>query len=118
MKHSKDETVIHLNEKWAFEGDSLAVTLYEKRVSEKGNLNFFARGFYQNISDMFHRLIDHEVNSAMVGSLKNIEKAITDIKYDIFLCIDQLSRKNFDELECLLQPHIKEPKEIEKESAA
>ena len=112
MKHSKDDTVIHINEKWAFEGDPLAVTLYEKRVSEKGKLNFFVKGYYQNISDMFHRLIDMEVNVAMTRTIGNVEKAVTDIKYDLFLCVDQLSRRNFDELKCLLQGHIKEPKEV------
>lgn len=115
MKHSKDDTVIHINERWAFEGDSLAVNLYEKRVSENGKLNFFVKGYYQNIADMFYRLVDMEVNTAMTRNIENVHKVIKDIKFDIFLCILNLARQDTETIECLTRPYLKEPKEITNE---
>ncbi|MCK5616178.1 hypothetical protein KAR91_80685 [Candidatus Pacearchaeota archaeon] len=112
MKHSKDETVIHLNKQYAFDGDALSVTLYEKRVSDKGNLGFFCKGHYNNVADMFYRLIDHDTNSCK--SIQEIVDTIDKLKEDIFHCILALSQGDKETLERMIRPEIKAPTERSK----
>jgi len=89
LKHTKDKNVIHLNGKWAFSGDKRCVTLFEKKVSKDGKLAYYPKGYYNNIQDMFERLVDHDTNAC--HSLASIVSLIKELKINIAACCDALA---------------------------
>lgn len=110
MKQSKDRKIIHINDHWAFEGDQLSITLYEKKINKKGKLDYYARGYFNNLQQVFNRLIDMEINSA--ASLEFIVSQIRDLKQDIFRSLDNLRAKYSDEKvikDLFSRPGLKDP---------
>jgi len=97
MKQSKDYTIIHINDHWAFQGDQLSVTLFEKKINKKGKLDFYTRGHFVNLQQLFNRLIDMEVGTAR--SLELIVDQIADLKDDIFSVLEALRSKSNDDQE-------------------
>ncbi len=111
MKQSKDATIIHINAHWAFQGDLMSITLLEKKINKKGKLDYYTRGHFLNLQQLFNRLIDMEVGSAR--SLELIVDRIIDLKHDIFLVLDSLRSKSSDDQEVrdlLDRPGIRPPR--------
>jgi len=111
MKQSKDETIIHINNNWAFQGDQLSITLFEKKINKKGKLDFYTRGHFNNMQQMYNRLIDMEINAAK--TLELIVDRIDSLKQDIFTSLDSLRSKSDDDQaarDLLDRPGIKLPK--------
>ncbi|MBW1812178.1 MAG: hypothetical protein JRJ39_00520 [Deltaproteobacteria bacterium] len=95
MKQNEDEKFIHINDNWAFQGDQLAITLFEKKVNKKGKLGFYARGHFNNLQQVYSRLIDMEINSAR--TLELMVDQIASLKQDIFTSLDSLRAKSDDD---------------------
>ena len=111
MKQSKDNNIIHINNDWAFQGDQLSVTLLEKKINKKGKLDFYTKGHFNNLQQMYNRLIDMEVNSAK--TLELMVDQIASLKQDIFTSLDALRSKYSDDQavrDLLDRPGIKPPK--------
>ena len=102
----KDTKLIHLNDDWAFQGDSLSVTLYRKKVSEKtGKLTLRPKGYFNNVEQMFHRLIDLDLNACT--SLELVVDRINNLKADIEACFLALCEGDAEQLKHFIKPTYK-----------
>ena len=73
MKTSKNE-MIHIGADWGLQGDSMCITLYKRRITEKGQEQWDAIGFYPNFHDAYKAMVQKEI-----GPLNNVEKIIKAI---------------------------------------
>jgi hypothetical protein len=60
MKNSKDK-MIHLTPDYAISGDKLSVCLYRRRVTDKGKVQWDAKGYFTNYHHLKNRLVGMEL---------------------------------------------------------
>ena len=60
MKKSKDKKIFIDND-YAFEIDSRCITLFKKRITQKGQLQYDTVGYYTSLEAAYNRLIDTEL---------------------------------------------------------
>jgi len=78
MKESKDNMIV-VGADYALQGDSMCITLYKRRVVKNtGLVQWDAIGYFTNIEQAFHRMIDHDVGP--INNLQDIAERITEIK--------------------------------------
>jgi len=73
MKRSKNE-MIHIGADWALQGDETCITLYKRRVTEKGAEQYDAKGYYNDFHEAFKAMVIKEI-----GPLNNVENIIKAI---------------------------------------
>jgi hypothetical protein len=61
MKKSKDN-IIHVGTDYGICGDEICITLYKRRVTKGGNVQWDAKGYFPNLSDAFKKMVDLELN--------------------------------------------------------
>ena len=77
MKSSKDK-MIHIGPDWALSGDEQCVTLYKRRVTQKGRVQWDAKGYYKNLEHAYLHLIDMELTP--LSDLEDVIKGIDHLK--------------------------------------
>jgi hypothetical protein len=80
MKHSKDK-YIHINNEWALQSEELGVTLYRKRMSEKGILQYDVKGYYQDFPHALKRMIDMDIQG--LNNVQYICSRMDELRKDI-----------------------------------
>ena len=73
MKQSKNE-MIHIGDGWALQGDEVCITLYKRRVTDKGKEQYDPKGYYNNYHEAYRAMVNKEI-----GPLNNVEKIIKAI---------------------------------------
>jgi hypothetical protein len=77
VKSSKDD-MIHIGPDWALCGDEQCITLYKRRITNKGKLQWDPKGYYLNLEHALKRMIDMEINP--ITDLEDIVKGIDNLK--------------------------------------
>jgi len=83
MKTSKDN-MIHIGPDWAISGDELCITLYRRRITQNGTVQWDAKGYFQNLPDTFKRMVDMELNPSVdfediINGIDNLKKWIHEV---------------------------------------
>ncbi|MHC4690962.1 MAG: hypothetical protein ACYS5F_15250 [Planctomycetota bacterium] len=78
MKNSKDD-MLHIGPEWALSGDEQCITLYKRRVTKKGKLQFDAKGYYINLEHALNRMIDMDINPR-ISDLEDVVRGIDNLK--------------------------------------
>ena len=58
---SKGKDLIDINEDWAISSDSVCVTIYKKRINEKGKLYYSAKWYYNNFIQALQGITDRGI---------------------------------------------------------
>lgn len=77
--------MIHIGADYAVQGDRFCLTLFKRRVTEKGKVQWDALGYFEDFKYLLKRLVDMEI-----GPLNNIESIVNAIDH-IREHIDSLS---------------------------
>lgn len=77
VKNSKNK-LIHVGPEWAVQGEPTCITLLKRRITEKGKEQWDAKGYFNNITDCFHRMVDLELNPKI--DLEDVVRGIDDLK--------------------------------------
>jgi hypothetical protein len=88
MKYSKDK-YIHINDEWAIQGDELCVTLYRKRFTENGVLQYDAKGYFQDLAYALQRMIDMDIQG--LNNIQYMCERMDELRKDI---MDTLKKLN------------------------
>jgi hypothetical protein len=80
MKYSKDK-YIHINNKWAIQGDDMCITLYQKRLTEKGVVQYDAKGYFNDLAHTLQRMIDMDIQP--LNNIQYICERIDELRKDI-----------------------------------
>ena len=66
--------MIHIGVDWALQGDETCITLYKRRVTEKGAEQYDAKGYYKDFHQAYKAMVIKEI-----GPLNNVESIIKAI---------------------------------------
>lgn len=89
MKNAKDG-MLHIHGDYAIQGDDLSVTLYRRRITQKGKLQYDVIGYYVNMEQCFNRLIDIEIGKS--SDLEFMLDKIESLKKDLHEAVRAVSR--------------------------
>ena len=83
MKTSKDN-MIHVGPDWALSGDETCITLYKRRITKSNKARFDPKGYFNNLTDAFIRMVDLELNPLyeledIVEGIDNLKKWIKEV---------------------------------------
>jgi hypothetical protein len=77
MKTSKNE-MIHIGPDWALKGDELCLTLYKRRINDKGVEQWDAKGYYPDFHQAYKAMVQKEIGP--LNNIKNIIMAIDNLR--------------------------------------
>jgi hypothetical protein len=80
MKNSK-EKMIAIGPDYALSGDRFCITLFKRRVTEKGKVQYDPLGYYQDFPYALKRMIDMEIGPLNV--VEDIVKAVDNLREHI-----------------------------------
>lgn len=80
MKNEK-EKMIHVGPDYALQGDRLCITLFKRRVTEKGKVQWDPLGYYPDFPYALKRMVDMEIGPLNV--IENIVAAIDALREHI-----------------------------------
>ena len=86
MKNSKDD-MLHIGPDYAISGNEDCVTLYKRRITDKGKVQYDAKGYFMNHKQLLRKMVDMELNQ--VAALDQLVKTSDYLKH----CIDDLCDK-------------------------
>jgi hypothetical protein len=70
--------MIHIGPDWALSGDEQCITLYKRRITTKGKLQWDPKGYYLNLEHALKRMVDMEINP--ITDLEDIVKGLDNLK--------------------------------------
>ena len=77
MKNSKDK-YIHIGTDWALQGNETCITLFRRRVTPKGKVQYDPKGYFIDYPYALKRMIDMEIGPLNV--VEDIVKAIDNLR--------------------------------------
>ena len=77
MKNSKDD-LIHIGSDWALGPDQICVTVFKRRITKKGKVQWDAVSYHNNTYDALQWCVDKEIS--IRSDIDDIIKGIDDLK--------------------------------------
>ena len=73
--------MIHIGTDYALQGDRMCITLFKRRVTEKGKVQYDPLGYYQDFPYALKRMVDMEIGPLNV--VEDIVRAIDNLREHI-----------------------------------